>query len=151
MESTVPMTLRSDAFNEGGSIPMRFTCDGEDVSPHLEWSDAPDGTVSFVLIVDDPDASGFVHWLVADIPASVTSLAEGRAEGIGVAGRNDFGRSGWGGPCPPSGEHRYRFSIFALSGSPGLSGTPSEESVRSAMRGRVLGEGQLTASYRRQR
>jgi Raf kinase inhibitor-like YbhB/YbcL family protein len=151
MESTVPMTLRSDAFDQGGSIPARFTCDGADVSPPLEWSDAPEATVSFVLIADDPDASGFVHWLVADIPASVSSLAEGRTEGIGVAGRNDFGRSGWGGPCPPSGEHHYRFSLFALSGSLGLSGTPSEESVRSAMRGRVLGQGELAASYRRQR
>ena len=151
MENTVPITLRSGAFDEGGSIPTRFTCDGEDVSPPLEWSGAPEGTASFVLIVDDPEATGFVHWLVADIPASVTSLGEGRAEGTGVAGRNDFGRSGWGGPCPPSGEHRYRFSIFALSGSLGLSGTPSEEAVRSAMRGRVLGQGQLAASYRRQR
>src|SRR5206468_9992618 len=100
---------------------------------------------------DDPDASDFVHWLVADIPASVTSMDEGAAEGIGVAGRNDFGRSGWGGPCPPYGEHEYQFVVYAVSGLLELSGTPSEEQVRSAMQGRVLGQGQLVASYRRQR
>ena len=151
MESTMQMSLRSEAFAEGGSIPTRFTCDGQDVSPPLSWSDEPEGTGSFVLIADDPDASGFIHWLVGDIPASVTSMAEGRAEGIGVAGSNDFGRSGWGGPCPPSGEHRYRFTVYAVSGQLGLSGTPSEEDVRAAMRGRVLGQGQLVASYLRQR
>ena len=92
-----------------------------------------------------------MHWLVVDIPASVSSLAEGRAEGVGVAGRNDFRRSGWGGPCPPSGEHRYRFTLLAISGTLGLSGTPSEDEVRAAMQGRVLAQGQLTAMYRRAR
>jgi Raf kinase inhibitor-like YbhB/YbcL family protein len=151
MESTMQMSLRSPAFEEGGSIPIRFTCDGEDISPPLSWSEEPEGTGSFVLIADDPDASGFVHWLLVDIPASVSSLAEGRAAGVGVAGRNDFRRSGWGGPCPPSGEHRYRFTLFAISGTLGLGGTPTEDEVRAAMQGRVLAQGQLTAMYRRAR
>ena len=124
MESTMQMSLRSPAFEEGGSVPTRFTCDGEDLSPPLSWSEEPEGTGSFVLIADDPDAS---------------------------AGRNNFWRSGWGGPCPPSGEHRYRFTLFAISGLLGLDGTPSEDEVRAAMQGRVLAQGQLTAMYRRAR
>jgi Raf kinase inhibitor-like YbhB/YbcL family protein len=155
--STSPMatdgdfTLSSSAFEDGGTIPTRYSCDGEDVSPPLEWSGAPDGTAVYALVVDDPDARGFGHWVVADIPGELTSLEEGSSGsgGIGVEGRNDFGRTGWGGPCPPSGTHRYVFTLYALSQPLAVPGTPDAGAVRDAMSGRILGEAQVTASYTR--
>jgi Raf kinase inhibitor-like YbhB/YbcL family protein len=143
--------LSSSAFAEGGTIPTRHTCDGDDASPPLEWSGAPDGTAAYALIVDDPDARGFVHWVVADIPGETTSIEEGASGsgGIGVEGRNQFGRTGWGGPCPPSGTHRYVFTLYALSGPLGLTGTQDADGVRSAMGDRLLGETRLSGSYTR--
>ena len=149
MPDVTEILLRSEAFEEGGSIPGRFTCDGDDVSPPLSWSDPPAGTAGFVLVVDDPDASNFVHWILANIPADVRSLAEGRGDEIGVAGRNNFGRVGWGGPCPPSGEHRYRFKLYAIPELLDVVRGASPPTVITAMHGRVLGQGQLTAGYRR--
>lgn len=145
------LTVNSDAFEEGGAIPERYSCDGEDVSPPLAWSAGPEETAAYVLIVDDPDARGFIHWVVADLPADATQLAEGAsgAEIPGVEGRNDFGRSGWGGPCPPSGTHRYTFSVYALRERLELAGEIDAGAVRAAMEGRVVGEGSLTATYRR--
>ena len=146
--------LTSTAFDEGGAIPSRHTCDGEDVSPDLSWQGAPDDTVAFALLVDDPDARGFVHWVACDLPGSASgSLAEGAstAGGAPQQGRNDFGRVGWGGPCPPSGTHRYVFRLLALDRSLGLGGTPLADEVRSAAEGHVLGEAQLTGTYRRAR
>lgn len=105
------------AFPEGGSIPSKYTCDARNVSPVVQWTDAPRATRSFVLIFDDPDApSGlFTHWILYNIPPSVDSLAEAYAPTGGVAaGTNDFGKSGYGGPCPPKGTHRYYFRLFAL-------------------------------------
>ncbi len=142
-----PMTITSSVFEEGGSIPSRYTCDGDDVSPPLAWTAAPAETAGFALIVDDPDARGWVHWLVADIPADRMSADEG--ESPGTDGRNDFGRTGWGGPCPPSGSHRYAFEIFALSAKLDLRAGFSADELRAAMAGKVLASGQLTASYRR--
>jgi Raf kinase inhibitor-like YbhB/YbcL family protein len=144
------LSLTSQAFAEGGSIPSRHSCDGADVSPPLAWSGAPLGTAVFALIVDDPDARGFVHWVAFDIPGGQVSLAEG-ASGTGGfgQGRNDFGRPGWGGPCPPSGTHRYVFELFALDRGLGLSGSPSAADVRAAMAGRVLSSTRLSATYRR--
>lgn len=148
-EVSPPMTdslaVTSAAFAEGGTIPSRFTCDGADVSPPLSWSEAPDATRAFALVVDDPDARGFVHWAVADLEA--TELAEGATDG--VHGRNSFGRSGYGGPCPPSGSHRYVFTVFALSEPVGLPAGFSADELRSAMTDKVLASGSLTASYRR--
>lgn len=144
---TDTLSLTSTAFDEGDAVPMRHTCDGEDVSPPLEWSGAPDGTASFALIVDDPDARGFVHWAVAGLPADRTSLAEGQV--AGVQGRNDFGRTGWGGPCPPTGSHRYVFTIYALSEEPQLNDGFSADEMRRVMEGITLGSGQLAATYRR--
>ena len=103
--------LTSTAFEPGGAIPKRFTCDGEDGSPDLAWTGAPDGTGALVLIVDDPDARGWVHWIVLDMAGTSTGAL---ARGVGVSpdapaqGRNDFGRIGWGGPCPPSGHASLR-------------------------------------------
>ena len=141
------ITVTTAAFDEGGSIPSRHTCDGDDVSPPLAWTATPEGTVALALIVDDPDARGWIHWIVADIPVDRASVAEGVSPG--TEGRNDFGRTGWGGPCPPSGSHRYVFEIFALSQRLGLPDGFSAGDLRAAMRDRILASGRLTASYRR--
>jgi Raf kinase inhibitor-like YbhB/YbcL family protein len=142
---TQALTVTGAAFSEGGTIPGRHTCDGADVSPPLAWSGAPEGTAAYALIVDDPDARGWIHWLAADL--EVTELAEGGA--LGIEGRNDFGRTGWGGPCPPSGTHRYVFTVHALSEPLGLAPGFSADELRSALEGRVLATGSLTATYRR--
>jgi hypothetical protein len=145
--------LTSPSFDEGGAIPIRHSCDGADVSPALHWEGAPQGTVSFALIVDDPDARGFIHWVVYDLPGGGSgSLREGvRAIGGPLQGRNDFGRTGWGGPCPPSGTHRYRFTLWALSSRLGLTGTPSAAQVRTVLTTRILGQTGLTGTYTRQK
>jgi Raf kinase inhibitor-like YbhB/YbcL family protein len=119
------MRLRSTAFSDGGPIPRRFSCDGDDLSPPLQWSDAPAETRSFVVLCDDPDApSGtWHHWAAYDIPATCTALAEGAGRSNGREGlkqaTNDFGRTGYGGPCPPRGHgtHHYHFRLLALSSS----------------------------------
>jgi Raf kinase inhibitor-like YbhB/YbcL family protein len=143
--------LTSRAFGDGASIPARYGCDGANVSPPLAWGGAPDATRGFALLVTDPDARGFVHWVAIDIPAASNGLAEGASGtgAVGREGRNDFGRIGWGGPCPPSGTHHYIFELFALSGSLGLAGTPSASDVRRALPGRVLAEARLTGTYAR--
>ena len=145
MTDTISVT--SPAFDEGGAIPTRYSCDGEDVSPPLAWRGAPDGTVAFALILDDPDAGGFVHWTVADIAASDGSAEEG--ESPGIDGRNGFGRAGYGGPCPPSGTHRYVVTLYALSEPLSVEPGFSAADLRSAMEGRVLATGKLTGTYRR--
>jgi Raf kinase inhibitor-like YbhB/YbcL family protein len=144
---TDPLTVTSTAFEEGETIPSDHGCDGSDVSPPLAWSGAPDGTAAFAIIVDDPDARGFVHWLAADIPGDRTSLDEGEVGG--TQGRNDFGRSGYGGPCPPSGSHRYVFTVHALSETLRLSAGFSADELRAAMEGRILASGQLSGTYAR--
>jgi Raf kinase inhibitor-like YbhB/YbcL family protein len=146
--------LTSPAFEAGAAIPRKFTCDGENVSPPLEWMGAPDDTVALALIVDDPDAREFVHWVLFDATGSQSG---GLAEGISSSpdappqGDNDFRKMGWGGPCPPSGTHRYRFTIYALDQALGLTGTPTADDVRAAMQGHVLGDAELEASYTRSR
>lgn len=154
------MTLTSTAIlpggvipAPGGVIPARFTCDGEDVSPEVAWSGAPDGTGALVLVVDDPDAGGFVHWIVLDLAASPAgSLPEG-VSGTPAApqeGTNDFGRVGWNGPCPPSGEHRYRFTLHAVAAPLALPGAPGRGEVRDALDGStMLATAVLEATYAR--
>lgn len=148
----VPFALTSTAFDPGGPIPRRHTCDGADVSPALAWGGVPAGSGALVLVVDDPDARDWVHWLVLDLPGSDGSLAEGvgaRAE-TPAQGRNDFGRRGWGGPCPPSGTHRYVFTLYALATPLGLAGEPDGAKVRKALdRATVLGRAVLEGTYRR--
>ncbi|MGH9113947.1 MAG: YbhB/YbcL family Raf kinase inhibitor-like protein [Acidimicrobiales bacterium] len=112
--------LTSPAFTEGGTIPDEFTCIGADVSPPLAWSGVPVGTVELALVVRDPDAEGFVHWVVAGLPPTTGGLARGNPPATATEALNDFGRTGWSGPCPPSGVHHYDFRIYALSASSGL-------------------------------
>ena len=143
------MRLTSPAFEDGGRIPPEHTCDGEDLSPPLAWSGSPDGTQAYVLLVDDTDARGFVHWLLTDIGADTTELPAAQGDRIGRPGPNDFGTSGWGGPCPPSGEHRYAFTLYALSEPVGIGDGASADDARAAMEGRVLAEAHLTGRYAR--
>lgn len=143
------MQITSEAFDEGGSIPAEHTCDGADTSPHLAFTDLPDEVDSFALIVDDPDARGFIHWVLTDIGGDVRELTKGDGDSIATPGRNDFGRIGWGGPCPPSGEHRYRFTLYALSGPIQIPGEADATAVRDAMRDLVVAEATLTGVYAR--
>lgn len=145
--------LKSPSFVEGGSIPIKNTCDGQDVSPALVWEGAPATTAALALIVDDPDARGFVHWVVYNIAGGPSG---GLPEGAGAAaappqGRNDFGRTGWGGPCPPGGTHHYRFTLYALSATLPLSGNPSAAEVRGAIARLLLGHTTLGGTYTRKK
>ena len=148
-------TLSSPEFADGQPIPRRFTCDGEDVSPPLAWEAAPGDATAMALIVDDPDAREFIHWVLYNLDGARTSAVP---EGISSSpdappqGRNEFGRTGWGGPCPPPGRpHRYRFRLFALSEPLGLTGTPSADEVLAAAEGRILASAELTGTYERRR
>jgi Raf kinase inhibitor-like YbhB/YbcL family protein len=143
--------VSSPSFAESGAIPMKHSCDGEDLSPALSWEGAPAGTRAFALIVDDPDARGFVHWVAYDIPGATAALPEGVQPADLPQGRTDFGRSGYGGPCPPSGMHHYVFTLYALSRSLGLGGSPTAADARRAMAGLVLSEAKLTGTYTRNR
>ena len=139
------------AFASGESIPKKFTCEGQDVSPPLVWSNLPDGTVGLALIVDDPDAPAgdWVHWLLYNLPDNLTALPEG-AKGVGVEGVNSWGSRGYRGPCPPRGKtHRYVFKLYALSQTLVLKPGASKAEVEKAMRGHILAEGQLIARFAR--
>lgn len=144
--------LTSAAFAEGGSIPREHSCDGRDASPPLSWATAPVETASLALVMDDPDAGGFVHWVVFNVaPSSSGSLPAGfsASPDAPTQGRNGFGRTGYGGPCPPSGTHHYAFRLIALDAMLPLSGTPSAAQVLAAADGHVLAEARLTGTYRR--
>jgi Raf kinase inhibitor-like YbhB/YbcL family protein len=154
-------TLSSSAFAPGDVIPKRFTCDGANVSPPLAWRDAPAGTQSFALIIDDPDAPDpkapkrvWVHCVLYDIPASVNELAEGAARAAGVAGArdgiNDSNRAGYSGPCPPVGRHRYFHHLHALDRTLGDLGKNARRGdIERAMAGHVLGTAELMGTYAR--
>jgi Raf kinase inhibitor-like YbhB/YbcL family protein len=149
------LTLICNAFANGGEIPKLFSCEGADLSPSLEWTGQPRETKSFALIVDDPDAPGGVwtHWLLWDIPTSVQTLAQGFKPGqVGQSGTNDFGKPGYGGPCPPKGHgpHRYFFRLYAL-GEAGLGAKAGAKraDVDRALRSRVLAEAQYIGRYER--
>jgi len=142
------MKITSSAFHEGANIPSKFTCDGSDTSPPLQIAGVPSGAKSLVLIVDDPDAPGglFTHWLVWNIPPQTGSIAEGSAP-QGVQGANDFGKSGYRGPCPPPGTHRYSFKIFALDREMELRSGAKRSQVDAAMKGHVIAQGELVGRY----
>jgi len=153
------LVLTSGAFHAGEAIPARYTCEGADVSPPLLWSGTPRGTASFVLILDDPDAPGgtWVHWVLFNLPGTVTALPEGvpkadapRELGGALQGRNDFRKVGYGGPCPPPGRpHRYFFRLYALDAVLPLRAGADRKAVDAAMRGHVLAETALMGTYGR--
>lgn len=149
--------LTSTAFEEGGLIPSKYTCDGEDISPQLKWESVPEGTASIALICDDPDApmGTWVHWVLYNLPSETKELAEnfpddetfpdGTRQGI-----TDFGTTAYGGPCPPSGTHRYFFKIYALDIKIDIVSLTDKKTLLKAMDGHILGQGQLMGKYKRQ-
>lgn len=156
------MELRSPAFVHEGEIPRRSTCDGEDTSPPLAWSGVPAGAKSLALIVDDPDAPDpkaprrvYVHWVLYNIPPDVSGLAEAirpaQLPGGTLEGRNDWGRTGYGGPCPPIGRHRYFHKLYALDRVLPDLGRPAKAQLLEAMKGHVLAEAHLVGTYQRLR
>lgn len=151
----MPFTLSIPSFVSGGDIPRRHTCDDADASPQLTWTDPPNGTKSFALIMDDPDAptGTFTHWVLVDIPGNRKDVpAEFRSGTLGVSGKNSAGRVGYMGPCPPSGTHRYFFRLSALDvSSLGLSEGASRNQVEAAMAAHVIGTAELMGRYTRQR
>jgi Raf kinase inhibitor-like YbhB/YbcL family protein len=151
------LKLTSSAFKHEGDIPVQHTCDGEDISPALEWSDVPEETVSLALLCDDPDAprGTWSHWVLFHIPADVVRLPEGvdkveRLPWGGVQGRNDFGRIGYGGPCPPRGPaHRYFFRLFALDNTPPLEAGANRQALIKAVHDHIVAQAELMGRYRR--
>jgi len=148
--------ITSAAFEEGGMIPRKYTCDGENVSPPLTWTSVPEGTRSIALICDDPDApmGTFVHWVLFNLPPDITGLPEGvptvsELDNGGKHGITDFGRVGYGGPCPPSGAHRYYFKLYALDTEVALPAGAKKKEALKAMEGHILGQGQLMGKYSR--
>jgi Raf kinase inhibitor-like YbhB/YbcL family protein len=145
-QSKMAFQLFSTAFTDGGWIPELCSCQGADISPALEWKNEPNGTRSFVLIVDDPDAPGgtWNHWLLYDIPATIHNLPQGWKPGrLGVSGKNDFGKTGYAGPCPPKGlgPHRYYFRLAAVEiDSVGLKDGATQQQLDRAIDGKVLAE-----------
>ena len=152
------LELTSSAFTEGGAIPRQYTCEGRDVSPPLAWSGVPPGAKSLALVVDDPDAPDpaaptmtWVHWVVYDIAPVAGGIGEGAGTTAGAKdGLNDWGRAGWGGPCPPIGRHRYFFKLYALDKVLGLK-RPSKAELERAMKGHVLAEARLIGTYQKHR
>lgn len=154
------LTITSTVFEHAGPIPAKFTCDGDDISPPLQWNGAPAGTQSLVLIVDDPDAPDpaapqrvWVHWVLYNLPADRTGVQEGITasqlpEGTLVA-RNDWNKAGYGGPCPPIGKHRYFHKLYALDTELPDLGAATKADVERAMAGHVLAQAELIGTYQR--
>jgi Raf kinase inhibitor-like YbhB/YbcL family protein len=157
---TSTLNLSSSAFSPGGEIPRPHTCDGDDHSPALEWSGAPSRTRSFVLVVDDPDAPDprapktvWVHWVLYDIPATSTGLAEG-ADAASLpsgtkVGLNDWKKAAWSGPCPPVGRHRYFFKLYALDVAELGIASPNKQALEAAMKSHILARAELLGTYQR--
>jgi Raf kinase inhibitor-like YbhB/YbcL family protein len=145
------MKITSSAFRDGGNIPSKFTCDGADTSPPLRFEATPAEAKGLALIVDDPDApSGlFTHWIAWNIDPKTSEIAEGSAPSGAAQGKNDFGKSGYGGPCPPSGTHRYFFKVFALDRQLDLPVGSKRAQLEAQMRGHVIAQGELMARYSR--
>ncbi len=159
--STTPassLALTSTAFAHEASIPKKYTCEGDDVSPPLSWAGVPEGTKSLVLIVDDPDAPDpaapkmtWVHWVLYDLPPTATGLEEGIAHLPAGAkdGTNSWKRTGYGGPCPPVGRHRYFHKLYALDVTLSGLSRPDKDAVVSAMEGHILGRTELVGTYQK--
>jgi hypothetical protein len=150
--NAIKFKLSSPAFQDSGLIPQKFTCQGDNVSPELSWSEAPANTKSFALIMDDPDAPGgtFTHWVLFDIPADQKQLAEGTGP-IGVGGNNGLNQTGYMGPCPPSGIHRYYFRLYALDvPSLNLKEAASRSEVEAALNDHIIGVADTMGRYEQQ-
>jgi hypothetical protein len=150
------MQLTSPAFEAGGTIPVKFSCDGEDISPPLSWQQVPEAVKGFALVMDDPDAPAgtWDHWLLYNIPASVRSLPEAvpatpKLEDGSSHGSNSWGRLDYGGPCPPSGTHRYQFRLYALDAELNLESGLSKSALESAIAGHILDQVELLGKYSR--
>ena len=160
--TAMTLALVSTSFEANGEIPTRYTCEGEDVSPPLAWSGVPEGSQSLVLIIDDPDAPDprapkmtWVHWVLYNLPPDVEGLPEGVAstalpEGT-LEGLNDWRRTGYGGPCPPIGRHRYFHKLYALDIRLPDLGKPTKAQVETAMTDHILGQAELVSTYQKQR
>jgi Raf kinase inhibitor-like YbhB/YbcL family protein len=150
------MKLTSSAFEAGGMIPKKYTCDGQDISPPLSWSDVPGGAKSLALIADDPDAPAgtWVHWVAWNIPVTARGLDENVPKRDQLAdgskqGTSDFRRVGYGGPCPPSGTHRYFFKLYALDTTFTLPASTTKKDLEKAMQNHILGQAELMGKYSR--
>ena len=150
------MKLTSSAFTEGDMIPTKYTCDGNDFSPPLAWSDVPAGAKTLALIADDPDAPAgtWVHWVAFNLPPGPGGLPEGirtdkQLPGGGIQGTNSWRRVGYGGPCPPGGTHRYFFKLYALDSTLSLGNNATAKDLQAAMKGHVLAEAQTMGRYQR--
>jgi hypothetical protein len=149
------MQLKSSAFRAGGTIPVRYTCEGDNLSPEFSWTETPAGTKSLVLILHDPDApreGGFTHWVVYDIDPSLKQIDENTPKqqkfaGLGAQGKNDSGQIGYMGPCPPSGTHRYIARLFALDTELNLKPGATHQEVESAMQEHILDKAALMGTY----
>jgi Raf kinase inhibitor-like YbhB/YbcL family protein len=156
VEMKMEIKVTSTALQDGGMIPSKYTCDGENISPPLEWSGAPTTTKSFALICDDPDAPGktWVHWVLYDLNASASELPEDVKPREVLSngakqGTNDFQKIGYGGPCPPSGTHRYFFKLYALDAETSLRPGATKDQLLKAIEGHIVAEGQLMGKYKR--
>ena len=154
MENAMSIEITSSAFNHESPIPEKYTCKGEDVSPALSWGEPPAGTQSFALIMDDPDApvGTWVHWVLFNIPASARGLPEAFPSDAtlpdgSMSGNSSFGRPGYGGPCPPSGTHRYYFKLYALDEMLGISAGANKGELEKAMVGHILATGELMGTF----
>jgi len=156
-EVSMSMELTSPSFKNGEAIPRKYSCDGQDISPPLRWKNLPDGAASLALIMDDPDAPGrtWVHWVLLNLPASMNELPENitsepELPGGGSQGNNSWNRTGYGGPCPPGGTHRYFFKLYALDTQLELSAGATKEEALKAMEGHILAQGEIMGTYTRQ-
>ncbi len=144
------LSLSSQSFPADGEMAVQYACErygGSDLSPQLSWDALPEGTQSLALTAVDPDANGFVHWVVYNIPPDVASIPEGQAPQGAALGKNGFGKQAYGGPCPPSGTHHYVFRLYALDHMPDLEAGASLNQLHNAMDGHVLAQGQVTGTF----
>jgi Raf kinase inhibitor-like YbhB/YbcL family protein len=149
MNAASSISVTTPAFQAGGDVPAKFTCNGANLNPELRINGVPNEAKSLVLIVDDPDAPRglFTHWIVWNIDPKATDIGENSAPAGGIQGTNDFGKRNYGGPCPPSGTHRYFFKIYALDTKLDLKPSARRAELDAAMRGHTLAQGELMARY----
>ena len=154
--ATPGIRLASAAFTEGQTIPRQYTCDGVNISPPLEWTGLPKSAKTIAIIADDPDAPAgtWVHWVIYNLPADTMGMIENLpmtedVKGGGLQGKNDFEKIGYGGPCPPTGRHRYFFKLYAIDDELPLKGGATKSDVEKAMEGHILAQAQLMGTYHR--